>query len=250
VTDSGAKVKYPCVYCKADSHRIYKCESFKNLDDDKKWSFVTKNKLCISCLGTKHSIRDCKFKKIDNCEKSHNRLLHKSQSVADVPKEDKTSTTVVQEKNCHVNEKTNKVLLKVVPILVMGKTKSINTFALLDDASTVSLIDQDLANELELEGPVEPLNMQWTNDQTNEQNDSRVVSLRVKGTFSGAKTYLLRRVRTLQGLQLPRQTVNESMLDSWPYLKDVSELTTETSEPKLLIGQDNWPVIVSRDMKY
>jgi hypothetical protein len=45
------------------------------------------------------------------------------------------------------------VLLKVCPVIIQGPKREIKAEALLDEGSTVTLIDEDLARELEVDGP-------------------------------------------------------------------------------------------------
>lgn len=50
-------------------------------------------------------------------------------------------------------------------------------FALLDDGSTVSLIDDYTANCLELDGPMTSFKIQWINNHIKEEKEARCVSL-------------------------------------------------------------------------
>lgn len=240
-----------CHFCKSPDHRIYSCNAFKILEIDKKWDFVTKNSLCISCLSKFHNLKTCKRRQncgISNCSRPHNRLLHKLDN--QTPTKTKTTCAVKEidnEKNCHINVSHNRVLLKIVPIQIEGTKKTIETYALLDEASTVSLIDQDLAEELGLDGPLKPLRLQWTNDQTNVQEHSKTVSLTIRGKFDNSQPFVLRHVKTISGLSLPTQTIDiESLSKTSPFLKNFSNLSFKDGRPKLLIGQDNCPVILNR----
>jgi len=52
--------------------------SFKKLDVSKRWEFA-KDKLCFRCLGDSHIGTKCVPSRecgLDNCKKSHHRLLH------------------------------------------------------------------------------------------------------------------------------------------------------------------------------
>ncbi|XP_074028555.1 unconventional myosin-IXb-like dachs isoform X2 [Leptinotarsa decemlineata] len=71
------------------------------------------------------------------------------------------------------------------------------------DAPTLTLIEEQLANELNLQGPQQSLSIQWTNNQVKEREDSRVASL----TEESSAEPQVRHARTMKGLSLPIQTV-------------------------------------------
>ena len=67
-----------CLVCKG-THSIDKCSTFQKLSTADKWNTARKHKLCYSCLGTNHTIRECNISKtcsIPDCKEIHNPLLH------------------------------------------------------------------------------------------------------------------------------------------------------------------------------
>ncbi|XP_043063902.1 uncharacterized protein LOC122320026 [Drosophila ficusphila] len=259
------KTKCYCNYCKSTDHFITDCPKFKTLTVDKRWEHTSHNKLCISCLGRNHVLKDCKRKKTckaANCNFNHNFLLHKdkinkSNTSLEIPKNpDQDKPKPDQDKpnpdtNYNINFGGNKVLLKVIPVTLIGPQKSIDTYALLDEASTISLIDEQLATDLQLEGPISPLKMQWTNNEIYEQANSKVVSVGIKGKEQMSKVFTLRKVKTVACLNLPLQTLSTGdMSQTYKFLKDFSFCSYYNAHPKILIGQDNWSIIVSRKLKY
>ncbi len=89
----------------------------------------------------------------------------------------------------------------------------------------MSLIEKSLAFDLGLEGPKHHLKVQWSNNMFNEDNDSQVVSISIKG-IDRDKSYLLRRVRTISGMALPTQTIDcESLSEIYPYMKSFKHLS-------------------------
>jgi predicted aspartyl protease len=55
------------------------------------------------------------------------------------------------------DESIDRVLLRFLPVTLVGsKGKKVNTFALIDDGSTTSVIEKSLANELNLMGQQYP----------------------------------------------------------------------------------------------
>lgn len=240
--------KKNCICCNNGLHHLSTCSSFKDLDVNQRWDFVTAKKICFSCLIPYHSLSNCQRKKIcntNNCKKFHHTLLHNVNRINQpevVPSTSRTDNET--EVNCHISNN-RRVLLKIIPVSVTCNNKSMNTYALLDDASTVTLIDQNLADYLELDGLRQHLCIQWTNNQTKEQVDSRTVSFTISAG-NGGKEFQLRHVRTIRELSLPTQTVDmDEMRKRYAYIENNCD-SLINAQPKILIGQDNWPLLISR----
>jgi len=57
--------------------------------------------------------------------------------------------------------------------------------------------------------------------------------------------------KTVSCLNLPLQTLLISdMSETYKFLKDISFCSYQNAHPKIMIGQDNWSVIVSRKFKH
>lgn len=66
-----------CVCCDGGIHEIYKCEKFQKLSVIERRDIVKKKLLCLLCLRPKHTVAECKFKKMcPQCNKKHNGLIH------------------------------------------------------------------------------------------------------------------------------------------------------------------------------
>lgn len=157
------------------------------------------------------------------CTKPHHVFLHKDEVKFIEDNKNISSENHINkdltEINCHITGNKN-VLLKILPVVISKGKRYVQTFALLDDASTVTLIDEDLAVQLDLDGPKHSLCIQWTNNQVNQQTDSRVVSCNVQSRVNG-NNFQIRHARTIKGLSLPTQTVNmEEIVSKYPYIGD------------------------------
>ena len=67
-----------CVVCKGN-HRLWECRVFKEKTPTQRAKLVADNKLCFSCLGNKHTFRQCpqpRKCRAEGCNSSHNTLLH------------------------------------------------------------------------------------------------------------------------------------------------------------------------------
>ncbi|XP_074031706.1 uncharacterized protein [Leptinotarsa decemlineata] len=243
-----ATSKKSCICCKKNVHHLTECSEFKSMPVDGRWSIITENKICFSCLSFYHNLKQCRKRKVcgvQQCPKFHHKLLHK-----DVPQTinegNNVDDSAIVGTNSHVfNNKS--VLLKILPVVVTCRNKTVETYALLDDASTISLIDEEFANYLGLDGPIQSLSLQWTNDDLfHQQNDSKVVSFTISSKDNGPN-FQMRHVRTTK-LSLPSQTVDfDKIRMKYPYIQDkISPL--KDAQPRILIGQDNWPLLVNRKL--
>lgn len=139
--------------------------------------------------------------------------------------------------SCHEACDSSPLLFRVVPVELHNQDRSIRTYALLDEGSSVTLMDATLADQLGLDGPQSDLNLKWIGSQKTTQK-SATVSLEVSG-LHGSERYPIT-VRTVRRLALPAQTVNAKRLkEAFIHLRDVSFDSFECAIPKLLIGLDN-----------
>lgn len=74
-----SNARNPCKTCEG-LHKIWDCSQFKSLNVDDRWKKAKEEGLCFRCLKGYHTGREFRFRgkcEINNCDKSHNRLLHK-----------------------------------------------------------------------------------------------------------------------------------------------------------------------------
>jgi len=79
------------------------------------------------------------------------------------------------------------------------------------------LLDEQLATDLQLEGPTSLLKIQWTNNELYEQADSKLVS---------------------------------DMSETYKFLMDFFFRSHQNANPVILIGPVNWSIRISRKLKY
>lgn len=235
-----------CFCCNREIHPLSSCAKFSDLSVGERWSLIREKKICFSCLTPFHNIRQCRKKKvcgIDDCKRLHHTLLHNQYEGKDnlVPQNSNATET-----NCRISNSIS-ALMKILPVILRHNGKEVETYVLLDDASTITLIDEEFADSLDLTGPKQSLCLQWTNeDVTHHENDSRIVSFTIKGKNNGSY-FQLRHVRTTK-LSLPHQTIDvENLRKVYPYIND-EVISMTNAQPKIIIGQDNWPLLVNRKL--
>ena len=113
------------------------------------------------------------------------------------------------------------MLLRVVPVNLYGPSGEVTTSALLDEGSTVTLIDASLAAVLGATGPEDPMVLRWTNATQQMNPHSQEVNLQISGAHSDTR-YDLCNVRTTSDLCLPFQDVDSKHAAAkWKHLEGI-----------------------------
>ncbi|XP_041988165.1 uncharacterized protein LOC121739697 [Aricia agestis] len=228
-----------CPIC-TDRHALFRCAAFKKLSVQKRWDTVKQEGLCFLCLSSRHRRYNCKAKQcgMQGCKRPHHPLLHEERSGGAPPIEDAVITASVASDRA--------VKLKMRRIQVVGPRGEADIFALFDEGSTVTLLDEDVAEAIGADGPPKMLRMHGINAERREER-SRLVQLGVRGR-DGTRHDIT--ARTVNGLNLLTQSVPESLLQL-AHLRDLKneEICYENEKPQLLIGTDNWQLIVSRELR-
>lgn len=225
--------RFKCMKC-GMAHKLAACTEFRKMSVEKRREYVKEKNLCFSCCNPNHSVKSCREKRtcnIDGCISKHNRLLHLKTN--DTPKTE--TKTVNGQINYHAQNR-SKAFFQILPVTLSNGNNKIKTYIFFDSASSVSLIDQNIVNELNLTGVRNPVSFVWTNGCIQEENDSQIVQVKAEG--SNGKTFLLRNLCTIKALALPIQSVNaRSLEEKHPYLKGTNLDSYENVAPTILIGQ-------------
>ncbi|XP_067635019.1 uncharacterized protein [Eurosta solidaginis] len=170
-----------CPRC-SKTHTLSDCGEFKAMSIDMRWKFIRENKLCIRCFK-RHFVRRCNSKRkctVDGCKMPHNILLHSphgniSSLQVSEPKDNLSRNQTVlfhaKEKKC--------AIFRYIAVTLQGKLGSIDTYAFIDEGSACTLIEDELASQLGLDGPKEELCLQWTGEVTQNEANSKSVALHI-----------------------------------------------------------------------
>ena len=158
-----------CKICNG-KHGIWSCEVFQRMDINNKWNAVKKEKLCFCCLGDDYYSKDCKRRKcgVQDCDKGHHKLLHFQKkddptkrsgdgaSGQDMPR----SNQIIQGDGAGdqtlstVSNNDSQVALRTIPVILSNGKNKLVVNALLDDGSTKSYVNSDVAFQLGTDGTV------------------------------------------------------------------------------------------------
>lgn len=255
-----------CPLCEEKFHFMYACETFKKLALKERWSAIRKLNVCGYCLKSSfHKYVDCKSKKqcsVNGCEQYHHPMLHsdgrhvrykrsKTNQISEAPPsksfapitnnqisttpQPTQDTSKPQPMLVHKYEEGNP-RFQILPItLFSGEKEPLKTFAMIDNGSSCSLIDQSIAEKLEITGTRDPLSILWSDGSVQEHLNSERVTLCTSGTTHG-KRFEIENVRTVSDLKLPTQSQNASELKKFEHLKDLHLPNFENARPMILLG--------------
>ena len=136
------------------------------------------------------------------------------------------------------------MLLEVVPVTLAAPAgKQIKTFVLLDEGSTATLIDLTTARGLGLKGSRDPFTLMGVGGLRTYDPISEVTEVKIRGV--GTREYSLVMVRTVDKLSLPTQALSENDVSFVRQVSVGEGGLYESATPTVLVGQDNWELIVS-----
>ncbi|XP_048486447.1 uncharacterized protein LOC119690447 [Plutella xylostella] len=240
-TYAGTEQKPTCPVCCNRGHDPTECRKFIESDVDSRWHLAKQSRLCFSCLRYRSKTHRCRKKKcgVEGCERLHHRLLH-------FVRYDKPEAKKIEAVTSTWTPKRTKAYRKIVKVQVSGPAGGVYTCALLDDGSTVSLIDSEIAQKIGARGPIDPLHIEGVSDTSVDEFASRRVAL----TLTGASETHTVNARTVRKLHLAAQRVTEEDLAGCPHLEDIQhELKHRDMKPGLLIGQDNWHLLMAAEVR-
>ena len=129
-----------------------------------------------------------------------------------------------------------RVCLGIIPVKVRGKSSNqiIETYALLDNGSEVTLCHEQLAKKLELEG--ERLSFTLTGVTGSTQVENHVVDL-IVSSMDESVALELPGVRTVAQMPISGSCIpKKTDLACWPHLRGIDIPAVENREVLLLIG--------------
>ena len=235
-----------CAQC-GDSHAVVECAQFATSPISERAELVREKGLCWLCLRGGHRVRDCTAKKTcevaAGCKGRHHALLHGAPRVFQprpaAPAEGDADHSYVGTTKENAGAS---ILLQILPVSARGPNGQRIVNAMLDLGSQVSLVTEQLAAELGLDGPTESLCLGTVAGSSTRA--SKRVDLQVR-PHRGGRDYTVRSARTTPVINMAGSAVNwpkEKL--KWPHLTDInlSKVTAESVD--LLIGADAMELIM------
>nr|XP_034824837.1 uncharacterized protein LOC117982583 [Maniola hyperantus] len=231
--------KPSCVACGGE-HHLPTCPRLITKDIGDRWKFAREAQVCFQCLRANHRREGCKASRcgVNGCQQPHHHLLHKNTRAVG-------GAATASVMNTMASQST--VLLKICPVTIRGPKGTLDTYALLDEGSTITLVDGKVAAVVGAEGPTRKLKLHGINAVSDEIS-SQTVGLLIKSR-SGSQFDEIT-ARTVPKLELQSQAVPACVL-GYPHLKGlkVSDVCYYGAVPRILIGADNGHLIVTRTLR-
>ena len=148
---------------------------------------------CFACLKVHHAARVFQVRKLcqkDGCDRYHHHQLQKD-----------PGNSVEFQINGHNTTISPVVLFLRLPVRLSGSAGYFDTYAMLDEGSSVPLIDKTVANILGAAGQQDSLVMRWTDSTQHQFLKFQRINIGIRG--EGEDLLTLKGVRTIDNLQLP-----------------------------------------------
>ena len=265
----------PCLVC-GGQHAIWRCRKIAQKSPTERWNIAKRSQLCYRCLGDGHYGKLCPNSRTcgkNGCQEIHHRLLHQrdrkvetsssstkdqtepkrvdagqreqraeqgtlsadpAASVTEGKEQPHTQQTTMMTQN---NSRADFIALRTVPIILKNGDRSLKVNALLDEASTKTYLNADVAAELGLQGRTETVTVNVLNGQIEtfgtKPVSSELLSVDRKVNMN-VTTYTANRVTG----DMPVIHWNEYS-SKWPYLRKI-DFPVPAKKPvvDVLIGLD------------
>lgn len=237
-----------CPEC-GQGHKMHQCPKYQALTVERRWDFLKAKKICFKCAHYRHRRGSCQAKScgVRQCDRPHHASLHYDKEDKPATESEPQSDEAVLSVAANQATGAQTVLLKMCPVVVAGPRGEVNTYALLDEGATITLIDEDLARKVGAEGPRHPLYLHGVN-MSQKQETSKLVTVQVRGKSENTSHSI--KARTIKDMKLHRQTVPENIA-KYAHLRDLEQdvICYATTRPGILVGTDHWEIIVSQELR-
>ena len=242
-TTAGGR-EYPCRCCGGKCTRVYDCDKFKSQSLDLRKEFVKKNGLCRNCFIPKHMVRDCRkasMCEVTGCGRKHHTLLHEWIAVSDDQSRSRidNSNGSAQSMNATVTSTCgvkDKVYLRILPVIVTNGPRCVETYALLDNGSDVSLVDDRLVQMLGIRGKQKSFVINSVNSTSTV--NGREVDFTVK-SMHGDDIVNLKNAWSVPKLPISLHSAPTTTdIAKWPHLSGIDIPEVNCDHVTILIGSD------------
>ncbi|XP_039534154.1 uncharacterized protein LOC120483252 [Pimephales promelas] len=235
-TKAVSKLKPYCPHCDSQDHFLNSCDNFKRLTTTQIITWITEGKRCWKC-GRNHPVDSCNLKRpCKVCKELHLTVLH--DSIRDTSKAvlmvSLPSTQIYLDRP----NRSQKVMLKVVKVLLHSGDRTIEAHAVLDDGSERTIVLPPVIQQLGLNGTSEVLSLQ-TIQQGHTKLEGSTVTLEVSPITKPTERYVIRDAFTASALSLAEHNYPVAALQkAYHHLKGLPLQSVDKVKPLLLIGSD------------
>ncbi|XP_073769332.1 uncharacterized protein [Danio rerio] len=241
------KVRVYCPYCCNNLHNLDDCSNFSQLTRQQQKQWVINNRRCWRC-GRGHQAAQCRLRaQCSNCKGKHLTALHEiNTQPGELCKEEKhrdeTTCGLVNSSSdiLYLDRKAgcSQVLLKVSKVLLRNGSHTLETYAVLDDGSERTILLQEAAQKLKLQGQSESLTLRTVRQDLRVIQGSSV-SFTISPASQPERVYKIIRAFTADQLGLAEHTYPiERLQCKYRHLRKLPLPDIKGAKPLLLIGSD------------
>ncbi|XP_041470151.1 uncharacterized protein LOC121419759 [Lytechinus variegatus] len=232
-----------CVKCK-ESHTLFACNAFKQMQPEERFKLVVENKLCFNCLEKGHTSRNCQVKRVcsvPGCKRKHTKFLHRDKMEQPRQAQEGVGEPATEKVESYATGAggNKRILLPIVPIRVYASAKDdgVEALALLDSGSTSTFCTEELAERVKAHGSASTVSVS-TLDRANSELHTTVVSLRIEPR-SSPRVVTLPRVYTKADINISVDHLLCRLdVDQFAHLSDIHFPSSNKVKVDILIGQD------------
>lgn len=157
-----------CPYCSNQEHYLSACTEFAKLSTAEKGAWIKEKSKCWRC-GRGHKPESCTLKKpCSTCNEQHLLVLHEVAT--------KAFTVTASSSMVYVSQSSHssRVMVKVVPVQLHSRGKTLDTYAVLDDGSERTILLPAAARHLGLQKEDEVLSLRTIRQDVVKLNGASV----------------------------------------------------------------------------
>ncbi len=241
VSNLKKPLKVHCLFCNSKEHYITRCDNIKeqSVADLQKW--ISDGKRCWRCARL-HEPELCNLKKpCSDCGGIHLLVLHR------IACDNPTNTASTSESRIYLTptSATCRVLLKVVPVLLHNKFKSVETYAVLDDGAQRTMILPMAVKMLQLRGEPETLALRTVRSDIIHLSGSNI-NLEISPKSEPKRRFQILGAFAASGLDLVEQSYPVQRLQRrYAHLRGLPLESFHNVRPLVLIGSDHVHLITA-----
>ena len=218
-----------CAAC-TENHHTSKCRMYLDKSVEARYEFVKEKRLCFNCLYSNHRIGECTSTtscRVKGCGKRHHTSLHRERQ--------NTTTPAVAHRVNNIQTRRYCVYFQVLPVVVFGSNgRKVKTFALLDSASDISMINSELAKDLGLSGKQSLLTVNTLSSPATMNSTCVNFAVQASDDLDSSPVWI-NEAWTKQGaFNCP--SINASRVKNMSHLRNLHLSNVEASDVKILIG--------------
>jgi hypothetical protein len=131
-------------------------------------------------------------------------------------------------------------LFRIAPVILKGPKGTIRVYALFDEGAGVTMLEEEIAEKIGLDGPSERLCLSWMDDHGRTEMTSKKVSPQIAGDFATSQWWQMKDVRTVSKMKLPIQSIEvDKMKKRYSHLRSIPLKWMTNARPQILIGIDH-----------